>query len=90
MVIGYECSRPKPHADPYLEGLRRLGLSAESCVAFEDSINGVSSAISAGIYTIGMGQGSHERLPIAGAGLCVANYLDGRLPAVIGLDPIKN
>ncbi|CAN0095003.1 unnamed protein product, partial [Ectocarpus fasciculatus] len=47
MVIGYECARAKPYPDPYLEGLSRLGLPADACVAFEDSVNGVSSAVSA-------------------------------------------
>ncbi|CAM9296550.1 unnamed protein product [Hapterophycus canaliculatus] len=80
MVIGYECARSKPHPDPYLEGLSRLGLSADSCVAFEDSVNGVSSAISAGLFTIGVGEGSEERLKrVLGAGICVSDYLDSRL-----------
>ena len=86
MVIGYECPRSKPHPDPYLEGLSRLGLPADACVAFEDSVNGVSSAISAGLYTFGVGEGSQERLKGAiGGGICVADYLDSRLPQALGL-----
>lgn len=87
MVIGYECARPKPHPDPYLEGLSRLGLSAEACVAFEDSINGVKSAVSAGLYTVGVGRDSLQKLPVARTGLCVVDYLDLGLPAVVGLEP---
>ena len=86
MVIGYECARSKPHPDPYLEGLSRLGLSADECVAFEDSVNGVSSAVSAGLYTFGVGEGSQEKLKeVIGAGICVSDYLDSRLPKALGL-----
>eukprot|EP00903_Cladosiphon_okamuranus_P011003 g10392.t1 len=86
MVIGYECERSKPYPDPYLEGLSRLGLSADECVAFEDSVNGVSSAVSAGLYTFGVGEGSQERLKGAiGGGICVSDFLDCRLPEALGL-----
>lgn len=86
MVIGYECTRSKPHPDPYLEGLSRLGLSAADCVAFEDSVNGISSAVSAGLYTFGVGEGSQERLKgVIGSGICVSDYLDTRLPKALGL-----
>lgn len=85
MVIGYECARPKPHPDPYLEGLSRLGLSSDACVAFEDSVNGVSSAVSAGLYTFGVGEGSQQRLNGAiGGGICVSDYLDSRLAEALG------
>lgn len=86
MIIGYECARAKPHPDPYLEGLSKLGLRADSCVAFEDSVNGVSSAVSAGLYTVGVGEGSQNKLQGFGAGLCVADYLDSRLYSSFGLD----
>lgn len=86
MVIGYECARSKPHPDPYLEGLSRLGLSAATCVAFEDSVNGVSSAVSAGLYTFGVGEGSQEKLNgVVGDGICVSDYLDSQLSEALGL-----
>lgn len=85
MVIGYECARSKPFPDPYLEGLSKLGLSAADCVAFEDSVNGVSSAVSAGLYTFGVGEGSQERLKgVIGSGICVSDYLDSRLSEALG------
>lgn len=86
MVIGYECARAKPHPDPYQEGLSRLGLTADVCVAFEDSVNGVISAVDAGLYTIGVGGAPRKKLQDAGAGLCVTDYLDSRLPAAAGFD----
>ena len=85
MVIGCECARAKPHPDPYLEGLSRLGLKAEDCVAFEDSVNGATSAVSAGLYTIGVGEGAGEKLRGVGVEMAVANFLDSRLSCTLGL-----
>jgi HAD superfamily hydrolase (TIGR01509 family) len=52
IVIGQEVARPKPFPDAYNEGLRRLGLAAEECLAFEDSFSGLASAVAAGIPTV--------------------------------------
>ena len=37
LVIGAECAHAKPHPDPYVEGMRQLGVTAEECLVFEDS-----------------------------------------------------
>ena len=42
----------KPAPDVYLRVLQELGLPAESCLAVEDSRNGLLSALAAGIRTI--------------------------------------
>lgn len=42
----------KPHPEPYLLTLEKLGLCGDECVAVEDSDNGVTSAKSAGIKTV--------------------------------------
>ena len=39
----------KPHPEPYLTGLRRLGTSAENCLVVEDSQRGLQAALAAGI-----------------------------------------
>ncbi|CAM9262174.1 unnamed protein product [Discosporangium mesarthrocarpum] len=85
-VIGYECPRSKPHPEPYLEGLARLGLTAEACVAFEDSVNGVTSAVAAGLYTVGVGITRVESLQSLGAGICVQDFRDSRLSEVLGIE----
>lgn len=54
LVIGSECARAKPDPAPYLEGLRRLGASADVSLAFEDSPSGIRSAVAAGLKTIGL------------------------------------
>src|SRR5215510_13607869 len=42
----------KPNPDPYLKAAERLGKSPETCLALEDSFNGVRSASAAGMMTI--------------------------------------
>jgi HAD superfamily hydrolase (TIGR01509 family) len=42
----------KPHPAVYLRAAERLGVSPEHCLAFEDSPNGVLSAVAAGMYCI--------------------------------------
>jgi len=48
VVSGEQVSRGKPHPDPYLLAAQRLGVSAEDCVAIEDSMTGATSARDAG------------------------------------------
>ncbi|NNH68895.1 HAD family phosphatase [Nocardia uniformis] len=47
-VAAEDSPRNKPHPDPYLTALARLGLRPEVCVAVEDSPTGVASAEGAG------------------------------------------
>lgn len=44
----------KPAPDPYLLMLEELGLGASACVAVEDSLNGIKSAVSAGVACIAL------------------------------------
>jgi HAD superfamily hydrolase (TIGR01509 family) len=39
----------KPHPEPYLTGLRRLGATKEETLVVEDSLRGLNSAVAAGI-----------------------------------------
>lgn len=47
-----DVTRTKPFADPYLEAAKRMGVSAQSCVVFEDSLTGIASAKSAGCAVV--------------------------------------
>lgn len=48
VVAGDEVEQTKPHPMPYLTAARLVGAAAPSCVAVEDSPNGVRSARAAG------------------------------------------
>jgi beta-phosphoglucomutase len=59
-IVGAEdAERTKPDPAPYLEAARRLaartpGLAPADCVAFEDSMAGIVSAIGAGMRVVGV------------------------------------
>lgn len=52
VVDNEDYERSKPHPDPYLLGLERLGLSADACIAVEDSARGMSAAVAAGLRCV--------------------------------------
>lgn len=64
LISGEELARGKPDPMPYAEGLMRLGVEAGQALAYEDSIVGVTSAVAAGIATIGVDAAGHH--PIEG------------------------
>lgn len=49
---GTQVRRSKPAPDIYFKALDMLGLSAEDCVAFEDTDVGIAAAKDAGIFTV--------------------------------------
>lgn len=52
IAAGDMVAKKKPAPDVYLLAMRRLGLAAADCVAFEDSRNGLQAALAAGLRTI--------------------------------------
>ncbi|MEU5976562.1 HAD family phosphatase [Streptomyces sp. NPDC047315] len=58
--------RPKPDPDVYAEAASRCAVAPASCLALEDSLCGIQSAVSAGIPVIGVGENpSPEHLRLA-------------------------
>jgi beta-phosphoglucomutase-like phosphatase (HAD superfamily) len=49
VVAREDCGKTKPNPEPYLLALERLGMSADSCVAVEDSERGLAAARAAGL-----------------------------------------
>ena len=59
MVTGDQVEHGKPHPEPYLRAIEQLretdpGLAAAHCLALEDSVPGVTSALAAGLLTVGI------------------------------------
>lgn len=54
IVAGDDVTRGKPHPEAYEKAAALLGFETSKCVAFEDSITGLTSAEAAGTYAIGI------------------------------------
>ncbi|MGV3346196.1 HAD family hydrolase, partial [Enterobacteriaceae bacterium LUAb1] len=57
--------------DPYLLAAERLGIPASKTIVFEDSKSGVTSAVAAGAYCVGIGE---EDLMPCGAKLIIPDF----------------
>lgn len=74
LVTGDEVQHGKPHPEPYLTAAARLGVAPQDCVAIEDSVTGVTSAVAAGVPTLAV----EHILPVpAGPGRRVVTTLRG-------------
>lgn len=55
VISGHEVPEAKPAPDAYLEGCRQLGVEpSKRSVALEDSPSGVTAAVAAGLFVIGI------------------------------------
>lgn len=64
----------KPAADIYFYALEKLNLSAKECLAFEDSYNGISSSLAAGLQTVVIVNGYTYDHDFNGALLVLDNF----------------
>jgi HAD superfamily hydrolase (TIGR01509 family) len=72
--------KAKPAPDLYLLAAKRLGLSPRECVAIEDSIPGIASAKSAGMFCVAMRTPYNEGIDLGAADIELASFDD--------LDPV--
>jgi HAD superfamily hydrolase (TIGR01509 family) len=75
--------RTKPHPDLYLETLCELGVAAREAIAFEDSLNGLRAAKSAGIFVVAVANAITKNLPLEEADLLVHSFEDISLDALM-------
>jgi HAD superfamily hydrolase (TIGR01509 family) len=87
VVVASEGLRGKPAPDIFLAAADRLGVPPSRCVAFEDAVNGIQAAVSAGMLTVGVTTNvSALELAAAGARFTIADFaslppaLDALLP----------
>ncbi|WP_175907743.1 MULTISPECIES: HAD family hydrolase [Burkholderia] len=66
-----DVARGKPNPDPYLLAAERLGVPPARTMVFEDAVSGVTSAVTAGAYCIGIGG---EELIRHGAKLAIPDF----------------
>ncbi len=73
VCTGDSVEAAKPHPQIYTQALEDLELPADRVVAVEDSINGVQSAVDAGLRVIGISSNGHNNLEEVGAFKSVLN-----------------
>jgi len=84
IVLAEDLEFQKPHPLPYRTGLKLLGGDAACSVGFEDSPSGLTSAVAAGLTTIGiMTSMQAEAVLATGARLAAHDYLDEDLLALV-------
>jgi HAD superfamily hydrolase (TIGR01509 family) len=79
--------RTKPNPDIFLEALNQLQVQREAAVVFEDSINGVKAARTAGVFVVAVPNPLTDRLGVreAGANLTVNSLVDVTVDSLAAL-----
>jgi HAD superfamily hydrolase (TIGR01509 family) len=84
LVLADEVEAVKPDPAPYRAVLKKVGVSAEEALAFEDSVSGIRSAVAAGVPTVGITSSQDpEKLREAGAFMTADDFTDPQLRALI-------
>jgi len=83
VVSADDVEHPKPAPDIYLEACRRLGFEPGMCAALEDSATGVTAAVAAGMYVIGVPYFIGTQLP--GCDLLAPSLADPAVARALGL-----
>jgi HAD superfamily hydrolase (TIGR01509 family) len=84
-VSSEEVARGKPAPDVYTEAARRLRVAATDCVAIEDSVNGIRSAVAAGMRVVAI---PNLEFPPARDAIAAADRVIGSL-AELAPEPIE-
>lgn len=78
-----DVTRGKPFPDPYLLAAERLALTPERALVFEDSRSGVTSAVSAGTFCVGIGR---AELIACGARFAIPDFTSAEVISRPGSD----
>ncbi len=78
-----DVARVKPAPDLFLLAAERLGVSAETCLVFEDSPNGIRAARAAGMRVVAVPRGLTRTLPLPDPDLVVDSLADVPLTGML-------
>jgi len=78
IIVGNECKKPKPFADPYIEAMHKYDVKSNKVIIFEDSKSGLLSArLSSPLCIVGITTNYNKNdLQIYGANLTIDNFND--------------
>jgi HAD superfamily hydrolase (TIGR01509 family) len=71
----YSVARGKPHPDLFQHAAATMGIGPDECVVVEDTVLGVTAAVSAGMFVFGYARDSDD-LALRSAGAHVVHTLD--------------
>ena len=77
VLVGVDdVKNPKPHPEPVLSALSRLGVDPAGAILVGDTVQDMQAAVEAGVAAVGIGTGSHttEALRAAGALTVLDNF----------------
>ena len=76
IIVGNECDKPKPFAEPYIEAMKKYNIKSNKSIIFEDSKSGLLSASgSSPLCIVGITTKYNEHdLQIYGANIVIDNY----------------
>lgn len=74
---GHEVKEGKPHPEIFLTAAKKLGVTPNNCLAFEDTRSGVTAALAAGMSVVGVATMFSKRELLAlGCQTAIANYTE--------------
>ena len=76
----------KPDPEPYLKAAEIMGINAEQCVVFEDSVAGFRAARAAGMYCVGVGEVALAATGDNAPEMAVASFEDLDIERLLGMD----
>lgn len=75
VIMAKDAPPGKPHPAPYILALERLKVDKDEAIAFEDSVTGITSAVGAGIFTIGVTSSYDAKTLLeAGASMTIEDF----------------
>jgi HAD superfamily hydrolase (TIGR01509 family) len=77
-----DCTRFKPHPEPYLKAVSQSGFPPEDCLVIEDSPRGLASAVAAGLRCVVIPSRFTRRCSFVGAYAILESIKD--LPSLLG------
>ena len=83
IITATDITRGKPDPEPFQLAASRLNVTPDSCIAFEDSANGLVSARAAGMYCVGVGAGATVYADLAN--VWIPDFTDQELPRIMGI-----
>lgn len=61
VIDGSDVAHPEPDPEGCLLCAKKLGVEPEECLVIEDTINGITAAVNAGMYTLAVGEAAEEK-----------------------------